>query len=39
MKQNQELIIETSIHLNPYISKCENFGHQVCDCGYCRVDG
>ena len=39
MKQSQELIIKTSIHLNPYITKCKNFGHQICDCGYCHVDG
>ena len=39
MKQNQELIIESNVQLNPYISKCENFGHQICNCGYCCVDG
>jgi len=39
MKQNQELIIESPVQLNPHISICENFGHQTCDCGYCCVDG
>ncbi len=39
MRQNQELINELHFQLNPLFSKCEKFGHQICDCGYCRVDG
>ncbi len=39
MKQNQELITESPVQLNPQISKCENFGHHICNCGYCHVDG
>ena len=39
MKQKQELINEPLTELNPYLSKCENFGHKICNCGYCRVDG
>jgi hypothetical protein len=39
MKQNQELIIESPVQLNPQTSNCENFGHQICNCGYCHVDG
>lgn len=39
MRQNQELINELYFQLNPPISKCEKFGHQICECGYCCVDG
>ena len=39
MNQKQELIIESIPLSNGLISKCEFFGDQLCDCGYCCADG
>jgi hypothetical protein len=39
MNQEQEIITESLPVLKGQISKCESFGNQLCDCGYCCADG
>jgi hypothetical protein len=40
MSQNHELLIAGSLsELSRNGSKCENFGNQFCNCGYCSVEG
>jgi hypothetical protein len=39
MNQKQELITERTFESRLKISKCESFGDQTCECGYCCADG
>ena len=41
LSQKQEILIAESLSacVNAGASKCENFGNQLCQCGYCGIDG
>lgn len=41
MSQKQEILIAESLSasVDAEASRCENFGHQLCHCGYCGIDG
>ena len=41
MSQKQEMLRAKSIDSGQVDkeSRCENFGNQLCNCGYCNIDG
>jgi hypothetical protein len=41
MSQKQENLIAEAISPSngTWKSRCENFGNQLCHCGYCNIDG
>jgi hypothetical protein len=41
LSQKQEILIAESLSasVDTGASRCENFGNQPCQCGYCSIDG
>ena len=41
MSQKQEILTAESISASKglEVNRCENFGNQLCHCGYCNIDG
>jgi hypothetical protein len=41
LSQKQEILIAESLSasVDTGASRCENFGNQPCQCGYCGIDG
>jgi hypothetical protein len=40
MNQKQQILVRDTISTpTDKGSKCENFGNQLCRCGYCCIDG